>query len=361
MISRVWLVAQREMRSQLSGKALKISFIIMVVLALAGTWAAGAFLGGDDDGGEAESDRIKVAVVGQLPEGAVAAELEQVPADTPEQAADLVREGTVEAAVVVQDGATTVVGLTDVPQQVVDALTVMPEVSLLSPPRVPQALVIVSATVSGVLFMMLVVMFGQVAANNTVVEKQTRVVEILLTAVPAKVLMAGKVLGNAILALSQVAGLLLAAALGVVLGGQTDMLKLLSASMIWFLVLFVFGFVLYSSLLAGCAALVSRMEDVGSAIQPVIWLLMIPYMLQVAAPSAQSLQTWMSFIPLSSPMAMPARLMTGQAAWWEPLVALVILAVTTYGAILLGGKLYSSSLLRMGGRVKLKEALLNKA
>ena len=65
----------------------------------------------------------------------------------------------------------------------------------------------------------------------------------------------------------------------------------------------------------------------------------------------------LAFIPVSLPMAMPPRLITGQAAWWEPFVALAILIVTIYGAILLGGKLYSHSLLCTGARIKWKEAL----
>ena len=47
----------------------------------------------------------------------------------------------------------------------------------------------------------------------------------------------------------------------------------------------------------------------------------------------------------------------GEAQAWEPIVSLLILLATCVGAILLGAKIYQNSLLRMGGRVKLAEAL----
>jgi ABC-2 type transport system permease protein len=54
---------------------------------------------------------------------------------------------------------------------------------------------------------------------------------------------------------------------------------------------------------------------------------------------------------------MPMRIFLGQAQWWEPLLSLVILIATCVAAILVGARIYQNSLLRMGGRVKLKEAL----
>ena len=51
------------------------------------------------------------------------------------------------------------------------------------------------------------------------------------------------------------------------------------------------------------------------------------------------------------------RLFLGEAQWWEPLVSLGILALTCVVAIRIGAKIYENSLLRMGARVKLSEAL----
>jgi ABC-2 type transport system permease protein len=47
----------------------------------------------------------------------------------------------------------------------------------------------------------------------------------------------------------------------------------------------------------------------------------------------------------------------GTAEWWEPLLSLALLLVTTAGVILFGSRIYRNSLLRMGGRVTYKQAL----
>jgi ABC-2 type transport system permease protein len=65
----------------------------------------------------------------------------------------------------------------------------------------------------------------------------------------------------------------------------------------------------------------------------------------------------MSYVPFSAPVGMPVRIFLGSAEWWEPLLSLVVLAAATVGAVLLGSRIYANSLLRMGGRVKLGDAL----
>jgi ABC-2 type transport system permease protein len=67
--------------------------------------------------------------------------------------------------------------------------------------------------------------------------------------------------------------------------------------------------------------------------------------------------TVLSYVPFSAPVGMPVRLFVGEAQWWEPLLSLVILLASCVGAILIGAKIYENSLLRMGARVKLIEAL----
>jgi ABC-2 type transport system permease protein len=65
----------------------------------------------------------------------------------------------------------------------------------------------------------------------------------------------------------------------------------------------------------------------------------------------------MSYVPFSAPVAMPLRLYLGTAQVWEPIVALIVLIATCVGAVLVGARIYQNTLLRMGARVKLSEAL----
>jgi ABC-2 type transport system permease protein len=66
--------------------------------------------------------------------------------------------------------------------------------------------------------------------------------------------------------------------------------------------------------------------------------------------------TILSYVPLSAPIAMPLRLFTDDAAGWEPVVSLGLLALTAVAFLLAGVRLYEGSLLRTNGRTKLATA-----
>jgi ABC-2 type transport system permease protein len=138
---------------------------------------------------------------------------------------------------------------------------------------------------------------------------------------------------------------------------QTALLQGLGGPIAWFAVFFLFGFILLAALFAAAASMVSRMEDVGSTTTPLTMLIMAPYFLVIFFNDNPLVLAIMSYVPFSAPVGMPMRIFLGQAQWWEPLLSLVILMATCVAAILVGARIYQNSLLRMGGRVKLKEAL----
>ena len=209
----------------------------------------------------------------------------------------------------------------------------------------------------GVVFLMAASLFGSTIAQSVVEEKQTRVVEILISAIPARSLLAGKVIGNTVLAMGQILGLAAIAIIGLTVTGQTALLQGLGTPIVWFAVFFLFGFILLASLFAAAAAMVSRQEDIGSTTMPLTMLVMAPYMLVILFNDNALVMSIMSYVPFSAPVGMPMRLFLGEAQWWEPLLSLVILLVTCVAAIWVGAKIYENSLLRMGARVKLGEAL----
>ncbi|NLA09381.1 MAG: ABC transporter permease, partial [Microbacteriaceae bacterium] len=138
---------------------------------------------------------------------------------------------------------------------------------------------------------------------------------------------------------------------------QAALLQGLGAPIVWFAIFFLFGFILLASLFAAAAAMVSRQEDIGSTTMPLTMLIMAPYMLVILFNDNPLVMSIMSYVPFSAPVGMPMRLFLGEAQWWEPLLSLVILLATCVAAIWVGAKIYENSLLRMGARVKLGEAL----
>src|SRR5690606_15170455 len=176
------------------------------------------------------------------------------------------------------------------------------------------------------------------------------IVELLLAAVPARSLLAGKILGNTALALGQTAALAAVSVLGLVVTGQDGLLGALGAPLVWFVLFFVVGFVLLAGVFAASASLVSRQEDVGTVMTPAMMLVMAPYFLVIFFNDNDTVLRVMSYVPFSAPVGMPMRLFLGDAAWWEPLMSLVVLAPTALAVIAIGARSYARSLLRTGPR-----------
>lgn len=352
-IQNVWLVAEREVGSKLRSRAFVISTVITLLIALAAViW--GGFSAGNPSA-------TKVAVT-----SSTAAAVEKVPGVEVTQVADqdaaeaLVRSGEVSAAVV--DDASSPTGLVVIaedspPTSLLMGLSESPSVKLLDPATVDFALRYFVSIGFGVVFLLAASLFGGTIAQSVVEEKQTRVVELLLSAMPARTLLAGKIIGNTILAMAQILLLATIAVVGLIVTGQSEVLQGLGAPIAWFAIFFLFGFVLLASLFAAAGSLVSRMEDIGSTTAPLTMLIMAPYFLVIFFNDNPVVLTVMSYVPFSAPVGMPLRLYLGEAQWWEPILSLVILIATCVAAIVLAAKIYERSILRMGARVSWREAL----
>lgn len=345
------LVAEREILAQVRSRSFIISTAITLLLVIGGI-VLSSILGG-------RTEATRVAVLDGSNIVSASETIEPVEVSDRAEAEELVRSGDVEAAVL-PDGSTlgyTVIALDEAPGDVVSALSVSPEVELLEPSETNPGLRFIIGLAFGIVFMLAAIGSGAMIMQNTVQEKQSRVVEILLAAVPARALLAGKIIGNSVIGVGTAAAIAAAASLGLALTGQTELLDLLSASIIWFVVFFVFGFVLVASVFAAGAALVSRQEDTGAVMTPAMMLVMIPYFGVVFFGDNALIMTILSYVPFSAPVGMPVRLFFGEAQWWEPLISLGLLVVSTAVVVLIASKVYTNSLLKTGSRVSLREAL----
>ncbi|MDL9979480.1 ABC transporter permease [Microbacterium sp. ASV49] len=350
----IWLVAEREIASKLRSKVFLVSTGILFAIALvAVVWGSIA--------AQTRTD-TPVAVTSQtasVVDGLTGIKATEAPSTA--AAVAMVKKGSVDAAIVpaANGGAFDyqIVAKDSAPGALVSQLSQSPEVKLLEGSTTDNILRYFVALGFGLVFLMAASTFGGTIAQSVVEEKQTRVVEILISAIPVRTLLAGKVIGNTILAMSQIVVFAAIAIVGLSITGQGELLAGLGGPVVWFAIFFLFGFVLLASLFSAGGAMVSRQEDVGSTTAPLTILVVLPYMLVLLFNDNPLVLGIMSYVPFSAPVAMPLRLYLGEAAWWEPLLSLVILIATCLGAILIAARIYRNSILRMGGRVKLSEAL----
>jgi ABC-2 type transport system permease protein len=260
----------------------------------------------------------------------------------------LVRDGDADAAVVAGPA---VLAMKDSPDDVVTALSTAPPVRLLDADAVNPFLAFIVPFGLAFVFFFTNFLFGLQIAQSVTEEKQTRIVEILVASVPARALLAGKVAALTLLAFCQVTLIAVVALIGARLAGvDRGVMRLLEPAVGWFLPFFALGFLMLAALWAAVGALAARQEDINGISQPVQMAVMLPFFAVIFLLDNPAAMKILSYVPFSAPVAMPVRLFSGEAAWWEPIIALLVLAVTAVALLAGGARLYEGSLLRTNGR-----------
>jgi ABC-2 type transport system permease protein len=350
-LSSTRLIAEREVLTMLRLK----SFWIGLAVILAALFAVAILPGLNDD------EPPSVAAVG--PEAArvlTGTELEVRQLADVAAAEELVRSKEVDAAVVPDTTGQSATGVrvvarTKPPKDVVAALATTPPVDLLDPSESASDQRELVIPVFGLVFL-LFGMGGMTIAQSTVTEKQTRIVEILVSTIPVRALLSGKIVAGALLTLVQVVVIAVAAPIALRLGGQSEVLAAVAPALGWFVPFLVLGFVLLAAMWAVAGSMVSRQEDLGSSIVPLILLVLGPYFAVMLANDNATVMTVLSYVPFSSPLAMPVRLFTGDARVWEALAALTLLAASAVLVMLLASRLYSGALLQTRGKISFANA-----
>jgi ABC-2 type transport system permease protein len=230
----------------------------------------------------------------------------------------------------------------------------------LSPEPADQTQRLVVGLVVAFLLYMSIITYGMMVAQGVVEEKSSRVVEILLASVRPWQLLLGKVIGLGLVGLTQ---LVILAGVGLGAASATGVFTLsgfATGAVLWGLLWYLLGFLLYATIYGALGSLVSRQEDTQSVVGPLNIILVVGFIagfnLLVQNPAGSATKI-VSLIPLLSPILMPARISTGAAAGWEIGLSLTLTVALVALLTWVGGKIYGNSVLRIGSRIKLTEAL----
>jgi ABC-2 type transport system permease protein len=204
------------------------------------------------------------------------------------------------------------------------------------------------------LFYFAALIFGMQLASSVIEEKQSRIVEIIAAAIPLRHLLAGKVLGNTALAMIQLLVYLAVGLVGLSFTPYKSYVPELSGPTAWFLAFFFAGFVALACLWAVAGSLASRTEDLQATSTPLTMLMLVMFFGGVSLEGRA--QVIASYVPPVSAVVMPKRILAGGVEWWEPLLALGLLAVFAAVTVWIGERLYRRALLQTGGRVSLRQA-----
>ncbi|HEX7978999.1 MAG TPA: ABC transporter permease [Gemmatimonadaceae bacterium] len=256
----------------------------------------------------------------------------------------------------------------------------------------PIAVILLGYGVALLLYMMIVV-YGQAIMRSVLEEKSTRVAEVVVSSVDTDTLLAGKILGVGLVAITQVVSWIVlgAAALmyfpqimggGDAMGGVADSSMVSGAASgaaggasaaaalvkaglptvpVWatiaLFLCFVLGFIFYASLFAAVGAMVNSQEDVQQAATPVMLLLVSSaiFMGPIMANPTSNLAKTMSILPTSAPIIMPLRMTLVPVPWIEIVGALAGVSAACAAAIWLSGRIYRVGLLMYGKKPTIRE------
>lgn len=219
-----------------------------------------------------------------------------------------------------------------------------------------------------ILLYIAIVLYGQIVLRSVTEEKQSRVSEVVLASVPARVLLAGKIVGIGGVALLQlglwttavVVMLANRAAIFAKLGVQATSMPLPSISgesLIMLCAYFLLGYALYAALFAIVGSIATSEQEAQQAQTPVIMLLVSSMALlqtAIADPNG-TIGRSLSIIPFSSPIMMPLRLGLTNVPNADLVVSIGLLGLTAVAALLGAGRVYRAALLMYGKRPSLRE------
>ncbi|WP_292380400.1 ABC transporter permease [Methanosarcina sp. UBA289] len=189
-------------------------------------------------------------------------------------------------------------------------------------------------------------------------EKENRIIEILLSSVTPSEILTGKIFGLGAVGLLQVVIWLAAITLG---SGYALTVKIEPVTLFLAIIYFIFGFLFFASVMAGIGAVTSSLQESQQIAGFFTFVAAFPLIfMQMIVTNPDSLfSVFLSLFPISSPVAMLARMGTTSVPLYQILASIFILLISVYVVILLSSRLFRTYLLMYGKRPKVKEIWKN--
>lgn len=269
--------------------------------------------------------------------------------------------------------------------------------------------IVVPMILAAIMFMF-IISYAQIIAQSVAMEKTSRVIELLITSVRPLAIVMGKVFAMLLVVITQLA------IIGAVIGGSVGIFMLIAASaggseligsgmeaaqgiteavqasdlswqaelmnavpglsdplsMVMIVIIFLLGFLFYALLAALIGAGISRSEDLATGMQPLALISMVGFFLSYMPSAFNAGYTAGSgevtggpdiitiiarYLPISSPFALPSGIILGQMGAVEIVASTLILALLTFGTMMLVAKVYENIILYSGSALKLGQII----
>jgi ABC-2 type transport system permease protein len=210
-----------------------------------------------------------------------------------------------------------------------------------------------------------VLFYANMVGMEIATEKSSRVMEILISSASPTMQMFAKILGVALLGLTQMAALLgggyftIKQNLQTMTGGFFETFGFSNtpiSTIIYAVIFFLLGYLLFATLAAFLGSLVSRTEDAGQMMMPMTFIIMIGFFIAMFGLNNpdSGFVTVTSFIPFFTPMIMFMRVGMLDLPTWEGILGVIILIITIVILGTIGARIYRGGVLLYGKSNSLK-------
>lgn len=216
---------------------------------------------------------------------------------------------------------------------------------------------------------MAIMLYGQFVATGVASEKSSRAMELLITSARPMSLLFGKVIGTGLAGLAQFGIIFGSAFLFYNINADVwannpvirQIFNIPLGMFLYVLLFFVIGFFLYAFLYGALGSLVSRSEDVGTAVMPLTFVTMAAYFVVIFSMSTGKLDSPLmvvcSYIPFTSPFVMFTRIAMSSVPPLEIIISITIAIASTIGIGVLSAAIYRIGILMYGKPPKIGELI----
>src|SRR5262249_26232862 len=208
-----------------------------------------------------------------------------------------------------------------------------------------------------------ILMYGISTMRGVIEEKQSRIVEVVISSVKPFNMLMGKLIGIGLVGLTQYL-IWVAAALGFTVLGVSvatrmnfTMPSIPASLLVYFVVYFVLGYFLFATLYALVGSMVSSEDEAQQMQYPVTLLIAAPMMIfwMIVREPNSPLSTVISMIPFFAPTLMMMRIAILSPALWQILLSILLMIASIVGVVWIASKIYRITILIYGKKPTLAE------
>ncbi len=216
-----------------------------------------------------------------------------------------------------------------------------------------------------------ILLYGQMVTMNVATEKSSRAMELLITSAKPESMMFGKVLASCIAGFTQLVAIFGSALLFYNINREywtefelADMFfDIPPMLLLYMLVFFILGFLVYAFLFGAVGSTVSKLEEVNTAVTPIMLMFIFMFISVMTSMTSGNVDSLLmkicSYIPFTSPMAMFTRIALSDVALYEIIISIVVLIASVFGIGILSAKIYRVGVLLYGTPPKITTIIKN--